>query len=115
MKASAALKALESIRISCISSPYWETSVGHTIPEKQHIARVLLRHHKIATEGIKEILRIDQSANQEIVKCVNMWEEGITVMEAALKALTAASETNIGKWHYEAERLVRDFLTKAGE
>jgi len=50
-----------------------------------------------------------------IVKCVNMWEEGITVMEAALKALTAASETNIGKWHYEAERLVRDFLTKAGE
>jgi len=36
-------------------------------------------------------------------------------MEAALKALTAASETNIGKWHYEAERLVRDFLTKAGE
>ena len=48
-----------------------------------------------------------------IVKCVNMWEEGITVMEAALKALTAASETNIGKWHYEAERLVRDFLAKA--
>jgi hypothetical protein len=50
-----ATKALEDIRATCISSPYWHNQVSHAPAHLQNVARVLLRHHKIVTDAQKKI------------------------------------------------------------
>lgn len=50
-----ATKALEDIRTTCISSPYWHNQVSHAPAHLQNVARVLLRHHKIVTDAQKKI------------------------------------------------------------
>jgi hypothetical protein len=50
-----ATKALEDIRATCISSPYWHNQISHAPAHLQNVARALLRHHKIATDAQKKI------------------------------------------------------------
>jgi hypothetical protein len=50
-----ATKALEDIRVTCISSPYWYNQASHAPEHLQNVACTLLRHHKIVTGAQKEI------------------------------------------------------------
>ena len=50
--------ALEDIRATCISSPYWYNQVSHAPARLQNVTRALLRHHKIATDAQVKIAEL---------------------------------------------------------
>jgi hypothetical protein len=49
-----AAKALEDIRTTCISSPYWYNQISYAPAHLQNVTRALLRHHKIVTDAQKK-------------------------------------------------------------